>query len=194
MNENYKFNPFSGVLKNDIEKIIVPKFSFESINAKINKGQSVAIEFLGKQGRGKTTHLIYLHQKMKQYPIFLLDSNSKFSEIMNNTSDVVFVDSIHHLNIVERLKLFKSKRVIIYTTHWSRKMECKLIGKKNDSIKFKGIHMDVLRKIINNRLLLANENSKNTNADFTDKELYKLINQFGDNYRGIINNLYEKYQ
>ncbi|WP_298781934.1 hypothetical protein [uncultured Polaribacter sp.] len=193
MNIRFKFNPFSGVLEDDIEKILVPKFNLDKIVSKIKNADSLNIEFLGKQGRGKTTHLIYLQKQMTEYPIFLLNSSSTITDIINNKASIVFIDSIHHLNIFERVKLFKIKEKVIYTTHWSRKLDCYLAGKKHYCIKFKGINKETLLKILNKRLQLASYLEKEKES-FTTNEIKLLIKKFGDNYRGIINYLYEKYQ
>ncbi len=193
MNTRYKYNPFSGVLEDDIEKILVPKFNLENIVSKINNSDSLNIEFLGKQGRGKTTHLIYLQKQMTEYPIFVLNSNSTISDIIKHRASIVFIDSIHHLNIFDRVRLFKIKEKVIYTTHWPRKLECFLAGKSNCSIKFKGINKEVLLEILNKRLQLASYENKEQKI-ITTNEIKLLIKKFGDNYRGIINYLYEQYQ
>lgn len=194
MKEKWAFNPFAGILEDDLEEIVIAKFDVESMLNQIQQSESIAIEFVGKQGRGKTTHLMYLQKKIPQYPIFLLNANAKAVDLFQNKSEIVFVDSIHHLSIFERLKLFKTKKVVIYTTHWSRKLECILVGKKHQAIRFKGITKSVLREIINKRLQLAAINRLESKDTFTDQNLDQLIKQFGDNYRGIINHLYEKYQ
>ena len=194
MKEKWAFNPFAGILDEDLEKIIIPRFDVVAVVNQIQQSESLAIELVGKQGRGKTTHLLYLQKQVPQYPIYLLNANYNASQIFQEESEIVFVDSIHHLNIFDRLKLFKSKKVVIYTTHWSRKMECWLIGKKHHSIKFKGINIESLGAILNKRLQLAATKKLEINDKFTDQELNLLIKQFGDNYRGIINHLYEKYQ
>ncbi|PKH52666.1 hypothetical protein CXF68_19025 [Tenacibaculum sp. Bg11-29] len=193
MNNRFKYNPFSGILEDDIEKILVPKFNLDNIVSKINNSDSLNIEFLGKQGRGKTTHLIYLQKQMTEYPIFLLNSSSTITDIINDKASIVFIDSIHHLNIFDRIRLFKIKEKVIYTTHLSRKLDCFLARKDNYSIKFKGIDKEILREVLNKRLQLASYKKKKQET-FTENEIKLLIQKFGDNYRGIINYLYEKYQ
>lgn len=193
MNKNFKYNPFAGIIEDDIEKILVPKFDLDNIIHKINNSKSLALEFIGKQGRGKTTHLIYLQKQMEEYPIFLLNRNSSITDIINNKANIIFVDSIHHLNLFDRVKLFKEKKVIIYTTHWSRKFDCFLAKKNKFTIEFKGVNKEILLEILNKRLQLASY--KNFEHDIiTTNEVKTLIKKFGDNYRGIINHLYEKYQ
>lgn len=195
MKEHFEYNPFSGVLEEDLEKILVPVFDVADISYEIKHADSLAIEFIGKQGRGKTTHLRCLHKRMSNYPIFLLNVNSaRISDIISHESDVVFVDSIHHLSISDRIQLFKSKRVVVYTTHWSRKLTCAIASKKHYSIRFKGISVDDLRYVLDKRLQLASKNKVDVDDVFTEADLKTLIRKFGDNYRGIINHLYEQYQ
>ncbi|WP_299765305.1 hypothetical protein [uncultured Dokdonia sp.] len=195
MKEKFEFNPFAGVLEEDLGKILVPIFNIDAISYQIEHADSLAIEFIGKQGRGKTTHLRYLQKQFNKYPIFLLNTtNANISEMMTHEADVVFVDSIHHLSIADRIQLFRSKRVVIYTTHWSRKYACVLTNKKHYSIPFKGITVATLRSVIDKRLQLASRNKIVIDDLFTEKELKSLIRKFKDNYRGIINHLYEQYQ
>ncbi|EDP95332.1 hypothetical protein U8527_16040 [Kordia algicida OT-1] len=194
MKEHYNFNPFAGVLDHEISHTIVPRFSVAEIASYIENNPSIAIEFLGKQGRGKTTHLIWLQQQLPHYPIFLLEKGAKVSEIIQHTANIVFVDSIHHLSFKERVQLFTTKKVVIYTTHYTRKISCLLVKKPMKTIRFKGIDTKILGKIIHNRLLLAQNETSMKQTTFSESELKKIIQKYGDNYRGIINKLYEKYQ
>ncbi|MGK0307126.1 MAG: hypothetical protein ACI8RP_000077 [Urechidicola sp.] len=193
LNKNFKYNPFSGILEDDIGEILVPKFSLDNIIHKINNSDSLAIEFIGKQGRGKTTHLVYLQKQMEEYPIFLLNHKSSITDIINNKANIIFIDSIHHLNFFDRVKIFKEKKVVIYTTHWSRKFDCFLARKNNQSIKFKGINEEILREVLNKRLRLASHRNFEPSV-ICSNDVKTLIKNFGDNYRGIINHLYVNYQ
>lgn len=194
MKEKFKYNPFSGIVEEDINEIIIPRFNLKDITLKIKNSKSLALEFSGKQGRGKTTHLIYLHKQMNEYPIYFLNASSSLTEILHNPSKIIFVDSIHHLNLLERLKLFKAKQVVVYTTHRNRKFECFLAGKPYNSIKFKGINSAILCELLNKRMKLAGKTNFDYSKQFSKNEIDRLIKKFGDNYRGIINYLYEKYQ
>jgi len=194
MQDHFKYNPFAGIHDEDIEETLVPRIDIEGVIEKINKSQSLAIEFLGKQGRGKTSHLKFLHQRLDQYPIYLLNANSAFSEIINNQANVVFIDSIHHLNFANRTRLFKSSKTIVYTAHWTKKIECFIARKKIHTYRFKGIDPDFLQQMINKRLLLATKKNIAKKEYFTKEDIDALIIKFGDNYRGIINHLYARYQ
>ncbi|MCH2034503.1 MAG: hypothetical protein MK202_13415 [Tenacibaculum sp.] len=193
MSKEFLFNPFSGVLNEDISKVIIPQFNINQIISKVETSDSLAIEFIGKKGRGKTSHLKLLKQYFPQYPIYLLNNGSSIESLMNDSSDVVFVDSIHHLSFLNRITLFKSKKVVVYTTHWSRKIDCYLAQTFHHKIKFKGINTHFLKDILNTRLELASASNSIINQ-FTENDTKILIKKYGDNYREIINHLYEKYQ
>ena len=183
-------NPFSGIFDKDLAHLIVPKYSIDIIKEMITiNAHNVAIELLGKQGRGKTTHLKYYHQLFENYPIFeLTKENPLFKEIINHPSEFVFVDSIHHLSFLERIKLFKAKKIIIYTSHWNRYISTKIAKKPLEVLKFKSINHKLLQEIITKRVSFYKSSIK-----LTEQDINLLIKKYGDNYRFIINHLYTNY-
>lgn len=193
MEQKFKYNPFSGVFDEEIEEIIVPRFDMEEILSNVDFTESRHIEFLGKKGRGKTTHLAYLHQLKSYFPIFYLDKNSSLLEIITHPSKIVLVDGIHQLNFYDRVKLFRIKKTVIYTTHYSRIIECFFAKKKKVTYRFKGINAEELYRIINKRFVFALKTTTNEEA-VSIEEVELLIKKFQDNYRGIINYMYEQYQ
>lgn len=192
MNKHYKYNPFSGVLDEDLAHTLVPRVNIEEIVTLVKNTNPIAIQFIGKKGRGKTTHLIYIQKLLNQYPIFLLNSRSSASVILNCDARAIFIDSIHHLSIENRIKLFKKKCTIIFTTHHSKKFECWLSSKECKSYNFNGIDSAVLEDILNRRLELASLNRKDIDT-ISSAKVKSLIRKYGDDYRGIINHLYESY-
>lgn len=195
MNTRFRHNPFSSILKEELEKTLVPRFNVDELVQKIENSDSLAVEFLGKQGRGKTTHLLYMHNQMNHFPLYMLNAKSNITNLMHEESKVIFIDSIHHLGALNRIRLFKVKKTLVFTTHWTRKLECMVLKKKLHTIKFKGINLKLLKEIIDRRVTLASKNGSPDKSGFvSDSELEILIKEFGDDYRGILNHLYERYQ
>jgi len=191
----FKYNPFSGVLAEDLSEILVPRFDMTMLIAKIKQTKKpIAIEFSGKKGRGKTTHLIALSKAFTDASIIFLDSNSSASQVLQNDSNLLFIDSIHHLGLNNRIKLFKQHKTIIYTTHQSRKWECFLLKKDIYSLQFNGIDAKTLLLILNKRLQIASATELEPNHLFSMTDSLELIKKFKDNYRAIINHLYVTYQ
>ena len=136
MNKNC--NPFSGIFDSDLTNIIVPKYDIAVISKLISThNANVAIEFIGRQGRGKTTHLKYYERQLGM-PIFeLSEEHASLEDILASSAELVLVDSIHHLNFRERVQLFTVKKTVIYTTPITRYLSVKLAKKPLKQLKFK---------------------------------------------------------
>jgi len=190
----FYFNPFSGIEWNNVEHIIVAQVDTNDIQEIFDSEKSLHIEFLGRQGRGKTTHLHWIANKLNNIPLYQLTAESNLEELYEDKSEVLLIDSVHHIPIHKRIGLFKSKKTILFTTHWTRKFECILVGKPLKTIRFKGINPQKLDLIINKRLLIARKEGMKNIAEITQQEIKDLIIRHKDNYRGIINELYDRYQ
>jgi len=135
----YHFNPFGGLNTEELEQVFVPRKFSLAIIEDLKNDQIKVIELVGAKGRGKTTHLRWLQQQCPNYPIFLLNHKSTFSAIAASTAPILFVDSVHHLSIRQRIQLYQSTSKIILTTHWRRFLEYKIAGILYKSYSFKGI-------------------------------------------------------
>lgn len=190
----FHYNPFSGVTDDDISNILIPKQEVVDLIDQFQPHSQLIIELVGKKGRGKTTHLRYLHQQLSsKYPLFLLNSNSLFENIIEHPSQIVLVDSIHYLSIFQRQKLYKNKRLVIFTTHHTKKWECKLAGRKIESIHFRGLDEFLLEKIIIRRLKMAMLEDK-PEPVLNRPVLLQLLKKYRDDYRAIMNFLYDEFQ
>lgn len=191
--ESCNFNPFGGLDKKEIKDAIVPRISANSFLELLNSSDQIIIELVGKKGRGKTLHLKYLHQVLNDYPIYLLNNNSNADEVLSTESNIVFVDSIHHISLLDRLKLYSTRKKIILTTHISRKWEYKIARKHFKSIQFNGIDKATLKTIICNRINIASGKNE-SNIMIPESKLDELIKIHKDDFRGILNHLYEEFQ
>ena len=190
----FHYNPFSGVTDDDISDILIPKKEVVDLIDQFQPHNRLVIELVGEKGRGKTTHLRYLHQQLSsEYPLFLLNSNSSFENIIKHPSQIVLVDSIHHLSVFQRQKLYKNKRLVIFTTHHSKKWEGRLAGRKIESIYFKDLDEFLLEKIIIRRLKMAMLKD-NPEPALNRPVLLQLLKKYRDDYRAIMNFLYDEFQ
>ena len=69
---SFHFNPFCGVLDEDLNKIIESRFDLNQLAERITMASKLAVEFIGKKGRGKTTHLRALYQITENASLYLL--------------------------------------------------------------------------------------------------------------------------
>ena len=78
----FNFNPFGGLNDQEILKVIVPKFNFETLIELLDSKEQLIVEFVGKKGRGKTLHLRCLQLLLNKYPAFYLDKGAQLQEIL----------------------------------------------------------------------------------------------------------------
>lgn len=192
-NIDFHYNPFAGINLEEVGSILVPKFDVEALVQKIETSESLIVEFVGKKGRGKTTHLVHLHHHLSQYPIYLLNRGANFKEILDDSSPVVFIDSMHHLNMVQRNAIFRKKNIVILTTHWTKALEYRLSGKPLLRIRFRGLTLPMLRSIVHKRLMLA-RTDHSQDILINDEALRFLLKKHKDDYRAIINELFDNFQ
>lgn len=193
MDFTYNFNPFSGLNDEEIFQAIVPRMDIEFIAEKIKSREPNVIEFVGPKGRGKTLHLRFLKLFFPEFPIFFLDKNSRFDPILQSDSEVVFIDSIHHLSLPQRIKIYKTKKIVILTTHFTRTWEYRIAGTPWLKYNLKGIDTETLKKIVVKRIRLSIENHQE-DVPVNDAYLNRLIKTYQDNYREILNHLYRLFQ
>ncbi len=192
---NYPHNPFCGISTHEVQQIVVPKKEIVNVIPKLKDREEFIIQLLGKKGRGKTLHLNYIHQNIPESSIVYLEKGADLSRYKLNTQNVLCIDSIHHLSMLQRLQLYKSYPKLIFTSHRNRSWELKFLGKSVHTVPFKGINEKVLSEIICKRL----DNAQYKNLTIYEKieirnQSQNLIKKFGDDYRSIINYLYDHYQ
>ncbi|MEM6633097.1 MAG: hypothetical protein AAF694_25730, partial [Bacteroidota bacterium] len=143
----YHFNPFGGIHEEEIEDIFVPRSFSQKLIRAIQGEQPGIIELVGSKGRGKTTHLRYLHTQFPQYPLFLPKSARDYEEIYAHPAEILFLDSVHKLTVFQRIQLYRKKRLIILTTHWKRNGEYILARRPFTSYSFRGIDEALLTQV-----------------------------------------------
>lgn len=188
----YHYNPFGGITNDEILKILEPKHSIEEWIKLIENNQPIILQFIGKKGRGKTTHLSALHQQFQQSDIYYLDRIHK--KIKHTQNKVVFIDSIHRISLFKRLYLWRKKNIsYVITTHWNRSLELKIMGRIHKKYYFKGITTEILKNIIINRICISS-NASPENIIINEDILQQLIYKYKDDFRSILNFLYDQFK
>jgi len=187
----FNYNPFGGLSDRELNGVLLPDYDLSTIADQLRTNRSI-IEFVGKKGRGKTSHLRMLSYLLPEAELLLLDRRSTAEEINHSEASILLIDSIHHLSLVSRNKLFKQNRSLLFTTHHSKRLELFLAGQSSKSYYFKGIDAEKLQTILKNRI----EQAIPEGQSFTINTVYlnRLIKKHGDHYRGIINELYHQFQ
>jgi len=120
----FKYNPFGGLTTEELTKVLVPQIDLRQLLKEVDEKRKVLIEFVGKKGRGKTSHLKMIHALSSSSELFLLRRTGvDFGQIYRTDGKILLIDSIHHLSFWQRQQLYKSKQKIILTTHTSRRLD-----------------------------------------------------------------------
>ena len=125
--------------------------------------------------------------------LILIDSTTNKKTFTDLIDKLLFVDSIHHLNLINRLALYKSNNKIILTTHITRFIEYKLANITYKKYSIKGIEFETLKTVLINRIALSS-NLKQKEVKLNDKEINLLIDKFNDDYRAILNFLFDNFK
>jgi len=126
--------------------------------------------------------IVHLSEKNKTFP------EEYFKE------KIVFIDSIHHLPFTKKIHIYKKIEKVILTTHITRLLEYKWARKKHHSFYFKGLEKKVLQQVIENRIQSALTNPTSNKIEINDVLLSQLLTKFKDDFRGILNHLYENFE
>jgi len=188
----FHYNPFGGISDTELNNIILPKFDLGQIADQLRNDKQPILQFVGKKGRGKTTHLRMLSHLLKEADLFLLNSTSTIQEINQSAKSILLIDSIHHIPLSQRIQLFKRPKAILITAHWSKRLEFLLAGRPHKTYYFKGIDTEKLNTILENRIALAID--ADDSFSLNPECLQQLIRKHGDHYRGILNDLYNQFQ
>ncbi|MFK7932289.1 MAG: hypothetical protein AB8G22_02185 [Saprospiraceae bacterium] len=187
----FQHNPFQGLTPSEIERAIVPRKEIKAVAQDIQLQKPTIIQFCGKKGRGKTTHLTFLHQYFSQHPMWFLNRGDRPN--LKDTK-VLFIDSIHPLSFTQRQRLYRSIPTIVLTTHHNRWYEFKIAKRSYQTIYFRGLQLADLMIILNQRLQLAVSPNDAKPVTFDTQFAAQLLRQYGDNLRGIINHLYDQFE
>ncbi len=184
-------NPFGGLTEEENLQTLVPQFDLDEIQQLIQNPEPKIIEFYGRKGRGKTTHLRALHQRFPEQPIVFLNKQKKDFNFEEWDDPILFVDSIHYLNPIRRHSLYKTFSTILLTSHWCRKIEYKLAAKPSYHFRFGRKNFRDLEAIVEKRIKEICPQS--AQVEIPRETLRQQFRKHGDNYRLTLNSLYDDF-
>lgn len=170
----------------------MPVLEIEKLVEIIRNEQPSIIEFVGEKGRGKTTHLTFLQNYFPDTKIQLLEKGELF--ITETKTGLLFIDSIGEVPFLKRIKLYRNSKVtIVFTTHFSRRIESAFFRKPFFSFRVKGLTAERLKVILDKRIKLAAVKSYD-GVVFTNEISEFLVKKYNDDLRSILRFLYLKFE
>ncbi|MEY4530498.1 MAG: hypothetical protein RLZZ156_1219 [Deinococcota bacterium] len=181
---NLRWNPFSEPNQEERADLAVqmPKFSLEP---------KKAILILGEKGRGKTTHLLALHQKNLDAPYLHLPEFGKHPSIP--PTELIFLDEAQRLPRLTRRLIWQRAKTWVIASHENHSRELEQAGFKVEILHLTGLTLEKLEAVIEKRLEWARRSDLEP-PRIPQQKLEQLLKQFGDDLRSIEGALYDEYQ
>ncbi|MFT5127396.1 MAG: hypothetical protein ACI8W8_000999 [Rhodothermales bacterium] len=185
---NLRHNPF-GELEHEtfVALAVVDVAEF----AKLLNRPSVALQFVGRHGRGKTTRLSVLHALFATAPYTQVYPDEPVPSF--SAAPLHFVDSVDHLATTKRRRLFACADRIVVTTHVDLSAEFANAGFGVTTIRVEGVSRELLAEIVRRRIVHARR-GPGPIPSVGNTEIDQLIANFGDDLRTIESVLYERFQ
>jgi len=192
-NLNLKYNPFSYLNDQELFYISEDRIHLEKLAPKIKDSNSCFIEFHGKKGRGKSTHLQLLHYRFLPGATFY-KLKKKHQQTIKTTSDILIIDSFQLLSFKNRLELLKNQKKLLITCHYSHSF---LSSKKefNKKINFSKLNLtiELLEKIVTSRIELAHIDNNKPVLRIKTTYLKQLLKKHKNHFREIQSDLYQQF-
>ncbi|HIF51606.1 MAG TPA: hypothetical protein EYQ42_08805 [Thiotrichaceae bacterium] len=184
---NLRFNPFGELTRQ--QRAVTAIVELEDLPEHFSK-RRIAIQFVGKQGRGKSTHLIALHKQFNNSPYTQIYIGDKPTF---NSNPFQFIDSIELLPASRRKKLYSSIKMLAITTHNDLTKELQSAGFKVISNIISVGNEQKIKKIFDSRIELARRNIGSL-PHIDINTVRTLITKFNDDIRAMEHHLYDVFQ
>ncbi|VAW70774.1 hypothetical protein MNBD_GAMMA09-1172 [hydrothermal vent metagenome] len=184
---NLYFNPFGELDCEQRKQLAVVNLS-EYKQSLYNKG--LAIQFYADHGRGKTTHLLALHNIYPDAEYIKLYAGDKPEIFLR---DILFIDSIENLSKRKRTDLYRNTASIAFTSHTDLSPEIRQAGYQLINIKISVADNMTLKYIFNRRIEYARRTDHSIPVVGMPL-IYNLRQRYGDNVRAMEAHLYEIFQ
>lgn len=185
---NLRWNPFGETGLED-----VPDLAVVQVEQFVDRLRlpGFAVQFMGKSGRGKTAHLLALHQYFPQAPYLHFDENAKIPHIPH--APLLFLDETQRLPRSLRKRVFARKESYAIGTHYDHSKELKKAGLEYQSVCLKGLTPTQLEQILRRRIEWARR-SPGPVPEISPAKVVQLIEEYDDDVRSILDRLYEEFQ
>ncbi len=193
MNLNLKYNPFSYLNDEELLQATIERVALKELKAEIDTKGFYFVEFYGKKGRGKSTHLQLLYYKYFRDAVFYKLHKVKHYNIAP-TSKVLIIDSFQLLSLKNRIELLKNQKKLIVSSHYSHGFLRSEKGFKT-KVSFSKLYLNIttLEHIINAKLQLACFDVNVGMPKLKKVYLEHLLDKYGNNLRGIQLELYHQF-
>ena len=186
---NLRRNPFGQVPLDER-----PQLAVVDVEKRIQQVQSgTVVEFVGASGRGKSTHLRVMAERMPEAAYVHVHEDRPPPEMPDCA--VLCVDEAQFLPPRRRRALYRSDANLALGTHTSLADEVAATGRAVDTVSLdeRGTDADLVRQIIQKRLEWARRGDGDV-PTLSDDAVAWLLDQYRDNLRAMEHHLYAVFQ
>lgn len=188
---NLRWNPFRGLTPEEWGVV-----SCVDVAPLIHhlKGAGKAIQFIGDMGRGKTTHIRTLHLYFQGAPfVYLHDRQQDPKPLPKIPMDqMCFIDESQRMSWWSRFRHFRAWRCLVLATHRDHRIELERCGFEVQTIDIHQRDPNQIKLILSRRIEFARRENgpiPQIHPSFFES----LYTRYGDNLRGMEDELYEVY-
>ncbi len=185
---NLKRNPFGELSQAERARLAVTNLS--EFSAKLSQ-TGFALQVLGEQGRGKTTHLLALKQAFPDAPYIYYAEDGPKPPVPK--APLLFLDETQRFSKQERKQIFKQNASFVIATHENHEAELKKAGLDCVTLTLSGLSKEKLERILSARIEASRRNHGEL-PYFSQESIQKLIKMFEDDLRSMFDYLYDIFQ
>ncbi len=186
---NLRWNPFSEPELEDIPRLAV--VDVEPLVERLRR-PGFAVQYLGEAGRGKSTHLMALHQHFPDMPYLRFPEGMKKPPPIPD-APILFLDETQRLPARLRRQVFARKVSYAIGTHEDHSAELRRAGIDTVSIRIEGLTPERLGQIVERRIEWARR-GPGPLPSVSPGMLAQLIADHGDDLAAILAHLYDEFQ
>ena len=188
---NLRRNPFGAPTIHERSELAVVDFDLQLMAQRLQT-PGFALLLLGKQGRGKSTHLLAVRRFFPDAPYVHIPESGPVPAILR--APVVFIDEMQRVPRIARWRILRRKASFVIGSHKDHQHECKNAGLSCEVMELSGLTAGPLSKIIEKRIEWARRSGDNPVPRVPKALLTKLIVEYGDDLRAIESYLYDLFQ
>ena len=184
---NLSQNPFGSQSWEERGAQAVPRIPLAPLVDQLKRpGQT--IQFLGRPGSGKSTHLAVLHRYFPDAPyLFVRDRKP----IDLPSEPIMFIDESQRIPLTQRWQMWRSPATFVLTTHWHHGPEFLLAGRAFTSNRLGGLSPSHLVKMVNKRFEAVRMSPSDPIPRLSAQTAQRYISLHKENIRAIFNELYD---
>lgn len=187
---NLRFNPFGEMDRHHKVAVTVPRCNLPGV-LEFLTGERTAVQFTGRAGSGKSTHLLMLAERLEGFHYVYLPE-AQWRSVPPRQH--LMVDEAQRLGRLQRHRLFQSARRIILGTHHDLAAKLESLGFSVQTICLDRPPDAAWLKLAFDKKISAAQRGSGKIPEMTLAVARDLIEEFGNNVRGMERRLYETLQ